>query len=57
MRKVPMVVPVFTTSCQSDEKLKNGPEMAHTRISATAAMKACGLPMVVAVFEAARVNQ
>src|SRR5262245_5265058 len=57
MRKVTMVVPVFTTSCQVSLQWKMGPVTAQTTMTASAIAKASGLPVVRAVHFEKRVNR
>jgi len=57
LRKVMIVVPVLTTSCQVSLKPKSGPVIAHATRIATAAANATGRPAIFAVPLAKRVNQ
>ncbi len=47
-----MVVPVLMTNCQVSEKLKNGPDTAHTITIRKAVQKAVVLPVAFETCEA-----
>src|SRR5688572_2220251 len=56
IRKVMIVVAVFTTSCQVSEKPKIGPVAPQIRIRLTAAMNVAGWPAAIAIRDAMRVK-
>jgi hypothetical protein len=45
IRKVTMVVPVLTMSCQVSEKPKKGPLTAHAMMTSTQSRNAIGRPV------------
>src|SRR6266545_60347 len=57
IKKVTIVVPVLMISCQVSLKFAAGPSVAQTATTTSAAKKACGLPMAVAMKSEIRSNK